>query len=398
MPAPQIKFRLRKDGYALLTLDHLERAAGEDGNGNVRQNAQGPRVPPLRTPLVDQTDEQKAATTGLNRTWYIFFQNLSKAVQPAAGGGSGLTAIKFLCPSIDEEDILARGKGSLDGKTNPATFTPNLKRYYSRYGLRINVGDWIIWGDNGEIDRVVKMKDDVWTLQRGEFNSRISAQGKYFYRLEPKIFTVDLPDGELPPGKMVQFPWANKCVAAVRSWGIDSAGVRGPEYTLNLNQTHIPGWRTMNGAEYLIGIPGTLAVGEGAAYRVPLAAWESIRCIFASVLTPSTGSIEIEVDYILPRGGAAVDAVIPITTLTIPAGDYYSWPAGSPPDGRQMPYDLDLKYPPNLFPHGESVDPETGEREQLYVVFAPDGEIDLTVISAGAEGSEGADLLVTVQT
>lgn len=389
MPAiPQIKFALRKDGYGMLTLDHLERGklASET---NARKTA-GILVPPIRTrffqnqPGGPPNQTQPGQQSDIDRTWYQFFAQLAKRAT-ADAGGDGLTAIKFLCPSIDEEDILLWGEGTLDASTNPATFTPTLN-LQSRYGVVFKVGDWIIWDTDGyEIDKIVAMSGDTWTVQRGEFDSPIAAPrtGSGFWRLEPKTFTVNLPGGELP--KLVQFPWPNKCVAAVRAWG-EGANGHGPDYTLNFGSitSGVPGWRTMNGAEYTgMVYAGTLQVGGTAAFRAPVCAWESLRCVFASVRTPSQGTdIKLTVNYYAPGGAGP----IPITSLTIKKLEYYSWPALDPPRGRQLPYNM--SFPPNVF----------GTITSGATVFEPDGEIDFEITQIGETDHEGADLMVTVQT
>ena len=393
MPTPQITFALRKDGYALLTLDQLTRV--EDQRQTNSRKGMALSVPPLPTPLADQTPEQKRMTTGINRTWYIFFENLLKRLQST---GRDLSELKFLAPSIDEEDIRTYGTGTLDASTNPATFTPDLSKYSSRYGVTFASGDYIAWED-GEIDQIATIGGGNWTVERGHFKSTVAAHDtKRFWRLEPKQFSVELPDGTLPP--FVQFPWANKCVVAIRAWGkgVDGDGI---EYTLNLAGEDAPGWRTMNGAAYTnLGVGGTLAVNQRAAYRIKVQAWESVRCAYAYVKTPSTGAdIVVSTVYIAPGDTESIRPVGLIDRVTIPAGSYESFLMSDPPDGRQMPYGS--SYPPNLLPYcgglgalAAPVTPTAGDP----VVFAPDGEIDFVIEQVGSEGTEGADLMLTVQT
>jgi hypothetical protein len=359
-----------------------------------------------------QTGAYKSKT--LTRTWYLFFAQLAKAANSIAS--EDLAKLVVFAPSIDEEDILLYGTGSIDASTDPVSMTPSSITEASRYGTVFDTGDFIIWNDSTvvaghrsyEIDQITGIGSaGELILQRHEagapanqahFGSYLAAHDCTFYRLVPKLFTVDISDGVLP--EMVQWPWANKCVAAVRSWGVTASGQDGPAAQVNLGTGLSPGWRTMNGACYTnLGIAGDLIVDQRAAYRVGVQAWESIRCVYASVKTPPAGaSIKLAVVWIGPDDTEGSRPVGFIERLEIPIGSYRSFLFADPPDSQQLPYGRD--FPPNLLANcgslGGLTAPVTPGAGSPYV-FSPDGEIDIVIEQIGSD-TAGADLVVTVQT
>lgn len=186
----------------------------------------------------------------------------------AVSGAELATAINFLCPSIDETDIGVYGYGSLPASgADPVTFSAFLATG-SRYDppVVIENGDYIGWNDptpsNGmysyEMNQIIGITGAAsggnvqMHLRRtpvgapsgqGFFGSVKAAHtNKRFYRLVPKYFSNPINAsgvGTLPPNTTTaipekwEFPWPNKCVMAVVSQCVGSAGA-GPTYTLNL--------------------------------------------------------------------------------------------------------------------------------------------------------------------
>lgn len=173
----------------------------------------------------------------------------------------------------------------------------------------------------------------------------------------------------------------------------------------------------MNGAAYTtLGISGIVSPGMTSQARISVQAWESIRTVYAKVLTAPTGPtpfmgdanacIVIYVCYIAPDGTVGL-----IDTLVIDENEVNSYDSSNVPDGRQMPYHFyfptsnpNQDWPPNRLPV-DTTGLTAGGLLQLpividptqTVVFHPDGEIDFIIAQVGS-GTSGSDLIVTVQT
>lgn len=335
------------------------------------------------------------------------------------------------------------------GGGSGATATATLGRQFA-------VGDFIVWNDatiNGggatasysyEIDQIteiVPVNETTFTctLARAangaasggaQYGSMVLAHGTSmapvaFYRLINKEFFAQLDITQGP--QVLKFPWDNMTVAAVTI-----SGGNGSSITINLAPAPYladgmvnnrafppaPGLRTMNGAAYTnLGINGTIIMSATAAARVCAQAWESLRTIYAKVLTAPVGAtpfngdadaaIVIYVCYIAPLNAA----VGLIDTLVIDTGEYTSYSPDNVPDGRQMPYHAlwqavapNLDWPPNVLPELVGALTGTGQLKLGFtisttgtVVFAPDGAIDFIVAQAGST-TAGANLTVAVQT
>lgn len=367
-------------------------------------------------------------------------------------GAQNVTAINFLCPSIDETDIglYMVSIVGVGGSTAP-TSTQIYQATGSRYTppVLFNPGDFVIWNDpnNYEINQISALSDQEVTLLRadpnspgatgGFFGSTVAAHaaGMRLYRLIPKYFSNPIQAsgvGNIPPSvsnipEKWEFPWPNKCVAAVVSQCVGALG-GGPTYTLNLapgsdpqDLPPAPGLRTMNGAAYMglaitpsssLGptgassgaITGSIVAGQTAAYRARVQAWESIRTAYVYATNPVNGSITIAIMYITSDGGAAAL----IDQVTIAGGSVNSYPADNPPDGRQMPYHAgftwpthgtnlngtDEDFPPNLLPYcSGAIGPSGGlqlpitPNHLIALPFSPDGYIDMIVTATSATGS-----------
>lgn len=184
-----------------------------------------------------------------------------------------------------------------------------------------------------------------------------------------------------------------------------------------------PGLRTLTGAAYTnLGVSGTLAVGQTAVARVSVQAWESIRCVYGKVKIEPEGPVEFEgnedacvviyVCYISPPDENGDQFVGLIDTIVIDDGMPYTYPDDNAPDGRTMPYhafwplgmEQKQDWPPTrlplcvdaLDPNGDLLLPITIDPTES-VLFHPDGEIDFIISQVGSV-TEGADLIVTVQT
>src|SRR5919201_4079725 len=150
---------LRADGYGLLTIDSLAAAAPEtSANQNNRKDV---LAVPARTPVFDQDMRGAHLAKTLTRTWFIFFEEIAKRLNGGAPGD--LTELCILAPSIDEEDIDLYGEGSIDGTTDPVTFTPTTLVQNSRYGTTFKAGDYILWNDSGTANGFYKYEIDQIT-------------------------------------------------------------------------------------------------------------------------------------------------------------------------------------------------------------------------------------------
>lgn len=298
-------------------------------------------------------------------------------------GNTGVGAVQridFLVPSIDESDLGVYGIGSIDGSTDPVTFTPSTLANSSRYGSagQFQEGDYLVWDDAGhyECDQLLKINGDgSWKLQRNPgdvssgtayFGSLVSAHsGKAFFRLIPKLFSNAIQQnaiGQAMPATSSGIPsyweyvWAAKCVIAVVSQVIGENG-NSETFILNMAQSTIPGYRTLNGGMYTVGALRTpMAVGMNADKRIRVTAPETLRVVSADVTTAPTGA-DLKVRAVFVT--ADLTKVGLIDSLTIADGSNYSFSSSSRPESQDTPYHAtewsptqvtDEDYPPTFLP------------------------------------------------
>ena len=324
-------------------------------------------------------------------------------------------------------------------------------------GRQWAIGDFILWNDptipsggnyyQYEIDQITDITFSSSTSAsfklarnpsgapsgQAQYGSLLAAHtSKNFYRLINKGWILDIPESLGP--QVVMLPWPNMTVAAVE---IGQQGNNTPSLvnlaplpylpgtsTPNPRVTPAyPGMRTMNGAAYCtLGISGNLSVGATSVARISAQAWESIRCVYAKVLTAPTGAtsfngddnaaVVIYVCYISPSGTVGL-----IDTLVIDTGNFQSYPTTNVPDARQMPYHAYFPrsapfydWPPDWLPTCAGA-LTTGGLLQLgtppalpnapsgsnSVQFSPDGAIDFIVAQVGTTVA-GGFLTMAVQT
>ncbi len=269
-------------------------------------------------------------------------------------------------------------------------------------------GDFVIWNDplSYEINQIKTVISTAITFVHGTntatrsafFGSVLSthAAGIQFYRLNAHSFITDLNG---VPAQKAEFISANKCLVAAAS--------PYKNYTISVNLNHgadsnpAPGLRMMNGAEYVLGAgTATLTTGMTSDIRVPVAAWEGLRNVYAWVQdspagTASAGtSVQVSVIYIDPTLATAGL----IGTCSIGTGSHLSW--STRPDGLNMP--PQGTWPPSILPVlTNALDTNgnltgTGTVGAKSVVFQPDGFIDFIISQVGAT-TAGGRLGVTVQ-
>lgn len=359
-----------------------------------------------------------------------------------------VTEANFLVPSIDETDVGLHGLGT----ATSSTYTASVGGQNSRFGKTMRTGDYVLWNDptNGyECDFVsdIDASGNMTLVRQDPFagpgtaffgsprtaHPAIGGSQVKLFRLEPKVFTGSISQNiygtsATPSGLPQQWSWAwpNKCAAAalgqtVGLFGNSSLG------TVNLapgvivkkvppndqpsggyvpnGSPKAPGLRTMSGAAYVnLSASGTLEVGTTAAQRIQVQSWSSIRCVTATVLTPSTtDQVKIHVVWISPD----FSTVGLIDTLLIDPNSYVNYSSSDPPNARQMPYHangwvLSTDWPPNELPLA-SGPPLSGGILTLPItptdaspnnpIFSPDGWIDFIVETPG----DASDLTVNVQ-
>jgi hypothetical protein len=374
-----------------------------------------------------------------------------------SGNISQLREIDFFAPSIDETDVGLWAMGTIDNNIDTSITIPVQINNGSRYTdpntnqpLTFNVGDYIIWNDppNYEINQIAEIVEgNTFALQRTNqysatgqamFGSLLNVHtNKKFYRLIPRKFNEPVIQGAIGTDNPIynngvppfwEWAWANKCVASVVSQvlttsALPEVGLQVATYTLNLGGgegrgSSTPGLRTMNGAAYMLGVPGPLLVGLTASMRAKVQAWESLRAIYGVLTTPGIGSVAYNgifkqssaavVAYVVyiqslqstPHGLEQERQVAILAQLNFTDNSFNSYLSSDPPDGRQMPYDL--SWPPNelgvvstLNAQSQIVLPFTNPLGTI--IFSPDGDIDIIVVQVGSS-TAGSNLSVVVQT
>lgn len=306
-------------------------------------------------PTIGTTDQQAATTT--SRPWSGWFRNVyDNLIRLGAQADT-----KFETPSIDEDDLNWYGTGTIDGVTDPITFTPTITGT-SAFGRAFGAGDYILWNDptvaNGiysyEIDKItaINANNGMWTLQRrsqggaaagtAQFGSPVAAHtNSRFYRLVDEVWNVNISFANGP--QLLKLPWDNMCVAAVVGTppgGVGTLVNLAPAQVSNLMPPS-PGMRTLSGNQYYNPLSGGLSVGSLADWQLlPVDAPETIRSVFADIQVPPTGdvggvSIVIYVAYRTPdRTQAGL-----IDVIGIKSGSFQSYSLTNRPDQRrQMPY------------------------------------------------------------
>lgn len=351
----------------------------------------------------------------------------------------------FLVPSVDESDVglWAVGRAS----TTAALVNVQGGSLNSRFGTKFSAGDYVVWNDppGYECDFISAIDSSGnATLVRQDplagpgtafFGSpRQSHSLSRLYRLIPKIFTGALAQNmygtsATPSGLPQQWTWAwpNRCVVAAVG---QVAGLLGNSSlgTVNLAPGadpvksfpglgpairggglippgQAPGLRTLSGAAYInLSASGPLTVGQVADQRIQVQSWSSIRCVVATLLTPSSSAIvKVHVLWISPD----FSQVGLIDTVLIPVGQLTNYSIADLPRNRQMPYHangwvLPQSWPPNELPLIAGSPLVAGvltlpivpiDNSPNNLIFAPDGWIDFIVETPG----NAAGLIINVQ-
>ena len=120
----QQPLQVRAESYGVLTIETLTLLQGQP-------NQLLP--PPIRQPDAQQVPPGQTQETGdtpnvQSRPWNSWYEQVYRALNPAS------STVQFLCPSADETDSEWYATGSIDGKTDPVTFTATLVNE-SRFGM-----------------------------------------------------------------------------------------------------------------------------------------------------------------------------------------------------------------------------------------------------------------------
>lgn len=360
-------------------------------------------------------------------------------IEPFAvtSNAAGVDEVDFNAFSIDETDLGLYGTASAVSSSSATTSVFPSITNSSRFGRTFSVGDYIIWNDaaavssstgNYEICQILSSASSTasgssWVVSRGQLGSPVTlhTSGVVFYRLIPRVFTAVTKEDSfgVEPNNGIptfwEWAWANKCVCAVAATA-RGAGADGTTTITNLAPSSVgtgnvayPGLRTMNGAAYALTATGTLTVGQTADQRITVQSWHSLRTIYGVVRTSPVGAdLKISVVYIShDRSTAAL-----IDALVIKDGTFISYPPGTLPQTRQMPYHntwtpasyltAGSGFPPNILPALTGALDGNGNLQTGFTVsgspvtMAPDGEIDFIVTQIGSS-TAGANATIIVQ-
>ena len=326
--------------------------------------------------------------------------------------------VPFEMPSVDEVDAdFWYPCPAMGGGTNPLTIPIPVANAASRFGRVPAAGDYFLIADQRIVGPVgfafevfqllaINTAAATWQLSRlGQFGSVMTthAAGIPMYRLVDQFFEVTKPLGS--PLQDEQYPWPNKCVVAVQVKGGQSVSL----LPTSSAARPTPGLRTLNGAMYTLGNPGSATVGTTSILRLKTANWASIRNAFFEFDGPAgtgAGSTLIALVYIDPTRGMAYL----IGTITITSPGRNSWLAPQQnlrlPDGSfgVPPRILPLTWPPHVqLPQMIGALNATGQlitgfsiNPSSVISIQEDGEVDYIVTAAPA--TPGTGLRGTVQT
>lgn len=388
--------------------------------------------PPTSDPGLRALSSAEQSNVVVGRAWAGYFlalRNAINGIMPPSASGQSAIAVLIEAPSIDETDVEWYAKlTTAVGVADPLMFTPGFSIAKSRYGRMFQPGDYIMIADfnitggqyNFEIAQLTAISNaGVWTLTRAGASSP-PGQARFatplvahnpaaapngfiaIYRLLDEFWNIALPSPATP--QLKKLPWDNMCVAAVQA---TAAGIPPvllpliPPVTINgMIQQAVPGFRTLNGAEYTLGDPGAIAVGGTSVLRLSVAGWHSIRNMFFEIdgTTPVTGPTNITLAYIQPDRKKAYQ----LATFVIATGTRASYLATALPQNRRNPYAGTWPYHANLplMVNGLSAAGllQTGFTldRTTTATMQEDGEIDYIVTAIA--GTPGSGLRGQVQT
>ena len=363
---PVLTFDAPRERYAVVVIENVSL---NRGGGAPFQ------PPPLRDPVLRvrpsataQDISQQNETLGRSNTGW--FEAVYNELKKRWNG----TQVTFEAPSIDELDPLYFGRGTVDGSTDPVTFTATWNAS-SAFGRTLQVGDYILWNDpqiygsapnqywGYEIDKVTAYNSTTGaiTLQRRErgaatgmafYETHISAHTNCtFFPLIHKVWTESIqPQNGIQP---LIYPWDNMCF-----WALRGTPSPGDAVTLTFppafsNETPAPGRRTMNGNQYILGTSGAFGVGSTSSVIAPVAGPESIRAVIAEARYPVDSDTVIRVVYM--NSSRTLAGIV--DEVTILAGQKSSYLTQAiQPNALNMPYRsggitpnlTGTQFPPNI--------------------------------------------------
>lgn len=390
--------------------------------------------PPTATaPALDGAQQSAVVPSSPWAGWFLQLFNHQRALSPSVAGQISRSVV-IEAPSVDETD--ADWYATITTPVtiaDPLVFTPGASIASSRYGRAFRAGDYVLIADDStyvDADEVTQYRFEIaqianisaggsWTLNRsgttsakGEalFGTRIvthtpTTKAIRIFRLIDKFWNIPLPS----PAALqcLKLPWDNMCVAAV----VLTVANLEPLllHTIGSVATPpmpVPGFRTLSGAEYTLGNPDAITLGQTSVLRLTVAGWHSIRNMFfefdgvSGSGVSTAGDTEIALVYIQPNRARA----FLVATFRIQSGQRESY--ATPQQNLRFPVSAidPLGWPPHtLLPemlnaldadgklvNGFSLDPTS------LALIEEDGELDY-IVTANAT-TPGVGLRGTVQT
>jgi hypothetical protein len=258
---------------------------------------------------------------------------------------------------IDEltTDVWVTIDTAIDETTDPVevTVTPNPDRRTPPEVLDFEVGDYVIFNDQGKYEccQIIDISENLWTLRRhypgtdpgrATFESFMNYHdpGTQIFKLQVREFPFPAPAGKWDdptgniPGRF-DMPIPAACVVCVVAAVWNRTGY-GPWTNYNLSTTELPGLRTHVGGTYSFVVRGDLYVVDQPVPAKLVQLATPIRVAFATVVeAPSGANVEVKVVRI-PAGETDWQELF---TLAIPDGKTQSWSSDDlDPYLRELPY------------------------------------------------------------
>lgn len=356
------------------------------------------------------------------------------------------TAIHLAAACI-EETIVDKLYGVLQADlstTNPVTITPTIN---AETGYSFADYQYLAFDDPAQDAGNTDFRSyeicsftingSDYTLTRGQLGSAASAHlaGTKFYPVrvvyQCQPFKAISPFTGFPKIKTFELP--NLCVLATVV-ALDNLGGIGASTTVNCSklaypfpsENPAPGFRTLNGAEYLGQLIGVLAIGQSLPCRIVTSENAVSRnlvgsmtiapvgnnTVFNGVLGSMTGVADVfYVLFIEPLRNSQTQSsrrVAILDQLAIRENEFWTFLNSSVPNFRRMPY-LPI-WPPNVMPVIGTVDSiydsstgavrvnalpfsDSGQR----IIFEENGELDVVVAKIGTSNA-GANFTLASQT
>lgn len=311
-----------------------------------------------------------------------------------------VTALKWKVAYVSEVSasvLYGIVQGGIDAFTDPVEFTATM---VEPAGASFAIGDFILMNNPAtntvrpgyrsyEVMKILGRGGNAFTATRhfvgapaeeAMFGSLISAHpnGTRFFKVQIHPFQVDLRSNEfeagsnLPPVEIRGLSQA--CVVGIAAYLMNSAGAGNPAFRSTASITYpvpatdlttppAPGMRALIGAQYILPMFGTLAVGQMMTKRVAVSETTGLRAVWGDVKTAPVGAggtfagLAGNVDnaalvwYMLyvdrrQTGQTELDRPVGLVSqLAIAENGFCSYSPANPPESRRMPYDANGQIP-----------------------------------------------------